>query len=182
MNNPYFHPPWKHLQNAPLKTASTEELVIKSKTNLIVSDYIGNQDWLSITFIFYCAHCGKTTFIRAIAFRSLAFQVEMPPFVQILIPHLKAHYKGTFIPPEVASRTVRAPFLFKCCHVGYNTEANRLEIRKGEYVGKTVSAEPVSATRLQDAQYGDPLPVEISTDEDVDLSGEGNRCITAIKT
>ena len=96
----------------------------------------------------------------------------MPPFVQILIPHLKAHLKGTFIPPEVASRTVRVPFLFKCCRVGYNKEANRLEIRKGEYVGKTVSAESGCATRMQDTEYRNPLPVEISTDEDDDLSGQ----------
>jgi len=97
-------------------------------------------------------------------------QVEMPPFVQILMPHLKAHFKGTYIPPEVASRTVRAPFLFKCCRVGYNKEVNRLEIRKGEYVGKTVTAELDHATKMQDAEYGDSLPVEIYMDEDGDLS------------
>ena len=94
----------------------------------------------------------------------------MPPFVQILIPHLKAHCKGTYIPPEVASRTVRAPFLFKCCRVGYNKEVNRLEILKGEYVGKTVTT--------QDVEYGDSLPVEIYMDDDGDLSGQSNRCIT----
>ena len=88
----------------------------------------------------------------------------MPPIVQILIPHLKAHFKGTYIPPEVAARTVRAPFLFKCCRVGYNKEDNRLEIRKGEYVGKTVTA-------VLDAEYGDLLPVEIYRDEFDDLSG-----------
>ena len=102
----------------------------------------------------------------------------MPPFVQILIPHLKAHLKGTFIPPEVTTRTVQAPFLFKCCRVGYNKEANRLEICKGEYVGKTVSAESGCATGIQDTEYRDPLPVEISTDEDGDLSGQSDRCIT----
>ena len=91
----------------------------------------------------------------------------MPPFVQILIPHLKAHFKATYITPEVASRTVRAPFLFKCCRVGYNKETNRLEIRKGEYVGKTVSAE---------------LPVEIYANEDGDLSGQSNRCIIPLET
>ena len=106
----------------------------------------------------------------------------MPPFVQILMPHLKARCKGTYIPPEVASRTVRAPFLFKCCRVGYNKEVNRLEIRKGEYVGKTVTAELNDATKIQDAEFGDSLPVEIYMDEDGDLSGQSNRCITAIET
>jgi len=113
-------------------------------------------------------------------FHSLAFQVEMPPFVQILIPHLKAHCKGTYIPPEVASRTVQAPFLFKCCRVGYNKEANRLEIRKGEYVGKTITAALGNETTMQDAAYGDSLPVEICIGEDGELEGKNSRCLTAI--
>lgn len=104
----------------------------------------------------------------------------MPPFVQILIPHLKAHFKGTLIPPEVASRTVRAPFLFKCCRVRYNKEANRLEIRKGEYVGKTVTAQLDYPTT--DAESGEFLPVEIGTDDDLDLIGQRSRCIIVIKT
>ena len=112
----------------------------------------------------------------------LALQVEMPPFVQILIPHLKAHFKGTYIPPEVASRTVPAPFLFKCCRVGYNKEANRLEIRKGEFVGKTVTAQLDYATKMQNVEYGESLPVEIRTDEDLDLSGQRSRCVIAIET
>ena len=112
----------------------------------------------------------------------LALQVEMPPFVQILMPHLKAHFKGTYIPPEVASRTVRAPLLFKCCRVGYNKEANRLEIRKGEFVGKTVTEQLGYATKMQNTDYGESLPVEIRTDEDHDLSGTKSRCIIAIET
>lgn len=103
----------------------------------------------------------------------------MPPLVQLLIPHLNVHSKGTYIPPEVASRTVRAPFLFKCCRVGYNKEANRLEIRKGEYVGKTVTAQLDYATT--DAEYGESLPVEICMDDDLDLSGQGSRYTIAIE-
>ena len=106
----------------------------------------------------------------------------MPPFVQRypLIPHLKVHSKGTYIPTEVASRTVRAPFLFKCCRVKYNKEANRLEIRKGEYVGKSIAAPLDYETK--DAAYGESLPVEICTDDDLDLSGERSRCIIPIET
>lgn len=104
----------------------------------------------------------------------------MPPFVQILIPHLKVHCKGTCIPPEVASRTVQAPFLFKCCRVGYNKEANRLEIRKGEYVGKTITAALGNEATMQDAAYGDSLPVEICIGEDSELAGKNSRCLTAI--
>ena len=103
----------------------------------------------------------------------------MPPLVQILIPHLRAHFTATYIPPEVASRTVRAPFLFKCCRVKYNKEANRLEIRKGEYVGKTVTAQLDYVTT--DDEYGESLPVEIRTDDDLDLSGQRTKCIIAIE-
>ena len=45
-----------------------------------------------------------------------------------------------------------------------------------------VSAESGWATRMQGVEYDDALPVEISMDEDGHLSGQSNRCITAIKT
>ena len=38
--------------------------------------------------------------------------------------------------PDAAARDTQALFLFKCYRVDYNKETNRLEIRKGEYVGK----------------------------------------------
>ena len=49
-------------------------------------------------------------------------------------------------------------------------------------MGKTVSVQSGWATRMQDADFGDPLPVEMSTDEDGDLSGHSNKCLTVIKT
>ncbi|KAL9985264.1 hypothetical protein ACROYT_G007644 [Oculina patagonica] len=93
-------------------------------------------------------------------------QIEIPPFANILMPNVKMNYTGTYIPPELASRSSQAPFLFKCCRVRYNKEINRLEICKGEYVGKKVTAEPGN---LQDSEYVD-IMVDLDTDENDDLS------------
>ena len=54
------------------------------------------------------------------------------------LAQLKGKFKKSNIPPKIASRNTRGPFLFKCCRVIYNKEENRLELRKGEVVGKNV--------------------------------------------
>ena len=62
---------------------------------------------------------------------------------EVNIPmHPLAQLKGKIgkckIPPKIASRNTRGPFLFKCCRVIYNKKENRLELPKGEVVGKTI--------------------------------------------
>ena len=104
--------------------------------------------------------------------------MEIPPFARILIPNVKVHYKGTCIPPEVVSRTSKAPFLFKCCRVGYDKETNRLEIRKGEYVGKRVTTSLGSKTNMQYSDYVD-IMVDVDMDEYDDLLGKSNRYVTS---
>ncbi|CAH3035236.1 unnamed protein product, partial [Porites lobata] len=54
------------------------------------------------------------------------------------LAQLKGKFKKSNIPPKIASRNTRGPFLFKCCRVIYNKEENRLELPKGEVVGKNV--------------------------------------------
>lgn len=39
---------------------------------------------------------------------------------------------------EIPRRDSKAPILFRCCYVNYIKEENRLEISKGEFVGKSV--------------------------------------------
>ena len=51
---------------------------------------------------------------------------------------LKGHFKKRVIPPKMAKRNTRGPFLFKVCRVVYNEQTNRLELPKGEIVGKSV--------------------------------------------
>ena len=46
------------------------------------------------------------------------------------------HYDDTTVPPGVSIRNEWGPILLKCCRVDYNKEDNRLEIKKGEFVGK----------------------------------------------
>ena len=49
---------------------------------------------------------------------------------------LSGHYDETTVPPGVLIRNEWGPILLKCCHVDYNKENSRLEIKKGEFVGK----------------------------------------------
>ena len=52
---------------------------------------------------------------------------------------LKGTIRMTDIPPTIAPRkNTRGPFLFQCCRVVFDKETNRLELPKGEVVGKTV--------------------------------------------
>ena len=54
------------------------------------------------------------------------------------LAQLKAKIGKCKIPPKIARRNTRGPFLFKCCRVIYNKEENRLELPRGELVGKTI--------------------------------------------
>ena len=95
-------------------------------------------------------------------------------FAKFLMPNKKSkshlYYKGKYIPPEVASRNSESPFLFKCCQVDVIKEGTGLEIRKGEYVGKTVTRDVFDNTAAdEDPDYNNTL-VDIYTDE-TDLPG-----------
>lgn len=69
----------------------------------------------------------------------LAEMEHLCPFLRyILRPSQLTQVDETYRPPEVATRTSEAPFLFKCCHVEFNKETNRLEIREGEFIKKIV--------------------------------------------
>ena len=72
---------------------------------------------------------------------------------------MRIHAGHTYIPPDAAARNTQAPNLFKCCHVDYNKETNRLEIRKGEYVGKVVTHHRIIGApgNEEDAEYDDIL-------------------------
>ena len=90
-----------------------------------------------------------------------------------VIPEASAHYNTKTTPPGVAARNIEGPVLFKCCKVTYNKKTQRLEIPKGEYIGKTVvknrdGTEP--ETKEDPEGYGDTLVILGETDE-TDSSG-----------
>ena len=84
---------------------------------------------------------------------------------------MRVHAKHTYIPPDAVARTTRAPFLFKCCSVEYNEAANRLEISKGEYVGKVVMTQRDIDTpcSVEDTEYDDIL---VEATDQTDLPGK----------
>ena len=86
-------------------------------------------------------------------------------FIQFFKPDARVHYRDTRKPPEVASRNSPGPFLFKCCHVDYIKKDNRLEIRKGEYVGKTVTRDIFPNESTEEKADDNDTLVEIYTDE-----------------
>ena len=95
------------------------------------------------------------------------------PISSYFFPRRKVHssYFSSFCPPEMASRTSAAPILFKCCHVDYLKDENRLEIRKGEYVGKTVTKDVFGGSSAKEDPDYDSTYVEIYSDE-TNLTGK----------
>ena len=92
---------------------------------------------------------------------------------------LKIHVRDTYFPPDAAARNSQAPFLFKCCKVDYDKETNRLEVRKGEYVGKVLAVKrdidaPSSEEDDEDGEHGDPI---VETTDQIDSPGECNRYV-----
>ena len=110
------------------------------------------------------------------------FNSEVPPiaansFIRYFIPAGKVHARffSTFLPPEVASRNSAAPILFKCCHADYLKDENRLEIRKGEYVGKTVCRDMFGGDPTEEDPEYDSTYVEIYSEDQTDLPGKSVR-------
>ena len=105
---------------------------------------------------------------------------NLPQYLQFLnlnkTSAMRIHAKHMYIPPDAAARNTEAPFLFKCCRVGYNKETNRLEICKGEYVGKVVThyREVDAPFSEEDVEYDDTL---VETTDQTDLPGKCNRYV-----
>ena len=88
-----------------------------------------------------------------------------------------AGFKTTKTPPEGAERNIKGPLLFKSCRVDYNKKTNRLEIRKGEYIGKTLygGRKGESPSKAEGGEYYDTI-VNCNLDE-IDFQGEISICI-----
>lgn len=81
---------------------------------------------------------------------------------------LKGTIRVTDIPPNIATRkNTRGPFLFQCCRVVLNKETNRLELPKGEVVGKTVRDDKGDQ---EDSEY-ENTAVSLVEDEESNLTG-----------
>ena len=93
-------------------------------------------------------------------------------FFKTTATKMHARYSSLTQHPKVASRPAHAPLLYKCCAVDYIKEENRLEIRKGEYVGKVVTRDTTAEglVKRDDEDYDNTM-VEIFSDE-TDAPGE----------
>lgn len=86
---------------------------------------------------------------------------------------LKGNFKKKVVLPKMAKRNTRGPFLFKCCRVVYNEETNRLELAKGEFVGKAVHRDVDDEDEEQD-EY-DNTAISLEESEQSNLAGRINR-------
>ena len=113
---------------------------------------------------------------------------NLPPQLQFLSLHrnspLRIHARETYFPPDAAARNSQAPFLFKCCRVDYNKETNRLEISKGEYVGKVVTkrhrniaSEATCSDEDEEADVEDYNNTMVETTDQTDSPGKCNRYV-----
>ena len=87
----------------------------------------------------YCV--GKNTLFNDLFVSILKVETEaginLPGYV---LSQIKGKYKNVTIPPNIATRAnTRGLFLFQCCRVVLNKDKNRLELPKGEGVGKPVN-------------------------------------------
>ena len=112
--------------------------------------------------------------------------VELPArLAKLLKTKVGVNYKETVIPPGVATRNVRGSILFKCCCVNNNKETKRLEIPRGEYIGKgnrswgvedckSGTRWPLGVEDDEESAIGDEALMDLDTDE-TDLPGNSRR-------
>ena len=87
--------------------------------------------------------------------------------ISTILAKLKGTIRVTDIPLNIATRkNTRGPFLFQCCRVVFNKETNRLELPKGEVVGKTVRSKGDQA----ESEY-ENTAVSLVEDEENNLTG-----------
>ena len=95
--------------------------------------------------------------------------INIPGFVH---SQIKGKYKNVNIPPNIATRAnTRGPILFQCCRVVLNKDKNRLELPKGEFVGR-----PVNRCKEDEEKEYKNTAVSLVEDMESYLIGKINIC------
>lgn len=82
-------------------------------------------------------------------------------------------YQTRQTPSGVAARNFQGPLLFKYCRVDYNKKTNRLEIPKGEYIGKTLYHPSRDAPSAPEAEDGENYEFIVNCNlDETDSQGE----------
>ena len=95
--------------------------------------------------------------------------------------HFLSQMKGKYIkvtmPPNIATRAnTRGPILFQCCRVVLNKDKNRLELPKGEVVGRPVSRCKEDEEEEEEEEEYKNTAVSLVDDMDSYLIGKINIC------
>ena len=98
------------------------------------------------------------------------FKIEVGAKINIpnqVLAKLKGHFKKMDIPPKMAKRKKRGPFLLKCARVEFDPETNRLKLL--EVVGKDIHRAVDEEDDEEDEEYDDTV-VGLENEES-DLAG-----------
>ena len=88
------------------------------------------------------------------------------------LSQMKGKYIKVTIPPNIATRAnTRGPILFQCCRVVLNKDKNRLELPKGEVVGR-----PVNRCKEDEEEESKNTAVSLVDDMESYLIGKINIC------
>ena len=88
------------------------------------------------------------------------------------LSQMKGKYIKVTIPPNIATRAnTCGPILFQCCRVVLNKDKNRLELPKGEVVGR-----PVNRCKEDEEEESKNTAVSLVDDMDSYLIGKINIC------
>ena len=116
---------------------------------------------------------GKNTLLNDLFVSILKVEADAGINIPLhFLSQMKGKYIKVTIPPNIATRAnTRGPILFQCCRVVLNKDKNRLELPKGEVVGR-----PVNRCKEDEEEESKNTAVSLVDDMDSYLIGKINIC------
>ena len=116
---------------------------------------------------------GKNTLFKDLFVSILKVEADAGINIPLhFLSQMKGKYINVTIPPNIATRAnTRGPFLFQCCRVVLNKDKNRLELPKGEVVGR-----PVNRCKEDEEEEYKNTAVSLVEDMESYLIGKINIC------
>ena len=116
---------------------------------------------------------GKNTLLNDLFVSILKVEADAGINIPLhFLSQMKGKYIKVTIPPNIATRAnTRGPILFQCCRVVLNKDKNRLELPKGEVVGR-----PVNRCKEDEEEEYKNTAVSLVDDMESYLIGKINIC------
>ncbi|CAH3184411.1 unnamed protein product, partial [Porites lobata] len=139
------------------------EVLAKTELDINKTEVFEDQQLRLITSVMYSQ--------RFVVKGNRKIEVEADAGINIplhFLSQMKGKYIKVTIPPNIATRAnTRGPILFQCCRVVLNKDKNRLELPKGEVVGR-----PVNRCKEDEEEESKNTAVSLVDDMDSYLIGK----------